>query len=118
VSDKGDVIPDVDGIVTMKASSFVPSLTTAVSCVFYVYGKQVASDGKTLVSDKGDIINYADVIVFATGFNLTAPIFQFDIQARGCDLSDTIKARPEAYLGLAVAGFPNMFMLLGLNTGG
>lgn len=82
------------------------------------HATQVGADGKTLVSEKGDVIPEVDVIVFATGFNLTATISQFDIQARGCDLNETVNARPEAYYGLAVAGFPNIFTLLGLNTGG
>lgn len=58
-----------------------------------------------------------DVLVFATGFDIKAPLGQFDITARGADLNATLEATPEAYLGTAVAGFPNLFTLLGLNTG-
>jgi cation diffusion facilitator CzcD-associated flavoprotein CzcO len=79
---------------------------------------QVEADGKTLVSANGDVIPDVDVIIFATGFDLTASISQFDIRARGHDLNETYHARPEAYFGMAMAGFPNMFTLLGLNTGG
>jgi cation diffusion facilitator CzcD-associated flavoprotein CzcO len=35
----------------------------------------------------------------------------------GQDMAETWKSGPEAYLGTAVAGFPNMFMLVGPNTG-
>jgi cation diffusion facilitator CzcD-associated flavoprotein CzcO len=58
-----------------------------------------------------------DVIVFATGFDIRAPLGQFDIQAHGTELNATLEASPEAYYGLAVSGFPNLFTLLGLNTG-
>lgn len=78
---------------------------------------QVDADSTTLRADNGDVVTDVDVIIWATGFDLRAPLAQFDIRARGLELNKTLEAKPESYYGLAVAGFPNLFTLLGLNTG-
>jgi cation diffusion facilitator CzcD-associated flavoprotein CzcO len=56
-----------------------------------------------------------DIIVFATGFDaMTGPMLRMDIKGRdGVTLADAWAAGPRTYLGLQVAGFPNMFMLTG-----
>ncbi|MFI6309847.1 flavin-containing monooxygenase [Nocardia fusca] len=56
-----------------------------------------------------------DTIVFATGFDaLTGPLLNIDIVGKaGIRLTDRWAAGPMTYLGLAVAGFPNMFTLAG-----
>jgi cation diffusion facilitator CzcD-associated flavoprotein CzcO len=56
-----------------------------------------------------------DIIVFATGFDaMTGSFFKMDIQGKdGLQLKDKWAAGPETYLGLSVAGFPNMFMITG-----
>jgi cyclohexanone monooxygenase len=56
-----------------------------------------------------------DAIVFATGYDaVTGPLLAIDIRGRG-DL--TLRERwahgPRAYLGVATAGFPNMFIITG-----
>lgn len=78
---------------------------------------QVNADGTTLEADNGEVIPDVDVIIFATGFDIAAPLAQFDIRARGAELGATLEVKPEGYYGMAVAGFPNLFTLLGLNTG-
>lgn len=78
---------------------------------------QVEADGRTLVSENGDVIPDVDIIFFATGFDQSELITNHSVWARGCDLKETLKARPEAYYGLAMAGFPNLFSLMGYNTG-
>lgn len=78
---------------------------------------QVGGDGTSLEADNGEVVTDVDVIIFATGFDITAPLAQFDIRARGTTLEETFEAVPEAYYGTAVAGFPNLFTLLGPNTG-
>ncbi|NMV39322.1 flavin-containing monooxygenase [Ralstonia insidiosa] len=57
-----------------------------------------------------------DVVVFGTGFESQA--FQGDLQVSGLDgpLADAWADGPEAYLGMAVPGFPNLFMIYGPNT--
>jgi len=57
----------------------------------------------------------ADVIVYATGFRVVESVTSLNVAGRGGR-----KLAPEtleAYRGVTVAGFPNLFMLLGPNTG-
>ncbi len=67
----------------------------------------------------GDGVERAvDTIILATGFHVTDnPVAR---RVRGCDgrtLADAWRDGPRAYLGAAIAGFPNLFMLIGPNTG-
>ena len=56
-----------------------------------------------------------DVIVFAIGFDaMTGSLLDIDIRGRdGLSLAQKWSAGPRTYLGLCVAGFPNMFMVTG-----
>jgi len=56
-----------------------------------------------------------DIIVFATGFDaMTGPLLRIDIRGRdGLALADAWSAGPRNYLGLQVAGFPNLFTVTG-----
>lgn len=56
-----------------------------------------------------------DIIVFATGFDaMTGPMLRMDIRGRdGVALADAWAAGPRNYLGLQVAGFPNLFTVTG-----
>ena len=59
-----------------------------------------------------------DVIVLATGFRTFNPATEIDIRGHGGRrLADDWAAGPEAYNGLLVAGYPNLFMLMGPNSG-
>ena len=59
-----------------------------------------------------------DVIVFATGFRPTRPPIADRVRGRGGRLlADAWGGSPVAYAGTTVAGFPNLFILLGPNTG-
>ena len=57
----------------------------------------------------------ADVIVLATGFDaMTGALNRIDIRGRGgLTLKDKWRNGPLSYLGLAVAGFPNLFTITG-----
>src|SRR5690606_26880449 len=57
-------------------------------------------------------------IIAATGFNVSvdAPAFPV-IGAQGVSLAGVWRDGAEAYLGVSVAGFPNICMLMGPNTG-
>jgi cation diffusion facilitator CzcD-associated flavoprotein CzcO len=60
----------------------------------------------------------ADTIVFGTGFRVTDPPFAPYVRGRdGRSLAEAWGASPAAHLGTTVAGFPNLFVLLGPNTG-
>jgi cation diffusion facilitator CzcD-associated flavoprotein CzcO len=56
-----------------------------------------------------------DIIVFATGFDaMTGPMLRMDIRGRdGVALKDVWEAGPRNYLGLQIAGFPNLFTITG-----
>ena len=59
-----------------------------------------------------------DVIVYATGFDVTASFARMDLVGRdGLRLTEAWADGMGAYQGITVAGFPNYFMLLGPNTG-
>ena len=57
----------------------------------------------------------ADAIVYATGFDaMTGALLKIDIRGRqGLALRDKWDGGPRSYLGLGVAGFPNLFMITG-----
>ncbi len=61
-----------------------------------------------------------DALVFATGFDaITGPLFAIDIRgAGGVALRDKWAAGARAYLGVATAGFPNLFMVTGPGSPG
>ncbi len=56
-----------------------------------------------------------DSIVFAIGFDaMTGPLTRVDIRGRGgVSLRDLWADGPQSYLGLTVAGFPNLFTITG-----
>jgi cyclohexanone monooxygenase len=56
-----------------------------------------------------------DAIVFATGFDaMTGALLGIDLRGRGgCTLQEKWREGPRSYLGLAVAGFPNLFTITG-----
>jgi cation diffusion facilitator CzcD-associated flavoprotein CzcO len=62
-----------------------------------------------------DGVHELDTIVFATGFDaMTGPLLRVDIRGRGHrPLSDKWSAGPRTYLGIATAGFPNLFIVTG-----
>jgi cation diffusion facilitator CzcD-associated flavoprotein CzcO len=59
-----------------------------------------------------------DVIVFGTGFRPTDPPLAPYVRGRGgATLTDAWAGSPKALAGTTVAGFPNLFILMGPNTG-
>lgn len=58
-----------------------------------------------------------DVIIYGTGFKATDFLTPMTITGRdGIALNDAWQDGAEAYLGISVNGFPNLFMLYGPNT--
>lgn len=58
-----------------------------------------------------------DVLVFATGFETTQWNWSMAVTGKGGEtLAQRWQGGPEAYLGIMVSGFPNMFILYGPNT--
>ncbi|MCP5206713.1 MAG: NAD(P)/FAD-dependent oxidoreductase [Hahellaceae bacterium] len=69
------------------------------------------------IKTSSQTITNLDAIIFATGFQSTR--FLSPIQVTGLSgkkLADVWKDGAEAYLGMAVSGFPNFFMIYGPNT--
>lgn len=59
-----------------------------------------------------------DALVLATGFQAADAVAPFTVTGRnGRELNDAWRNGAEAYLGTTVAGFPNLFLIVGPNTG-
>lgn len=63
----------------------------------------------------GGVVYPLDAIAFATGFDaITGALLAMDIRGRsGIGLREKWHEGPRAYLGIAVSGFPNMFLITG-----
>jgi cation diffusion facilitator CzcD-associated flavoprotein CzcO len=71
----------------------------------------------TGVADSEGKHHDVDVIIYGTGFQATDFLTPMTITGRdGIALNDAWKDGAEAYLGITVNGFPNLFMLYGPNT--
>lgn len=59
----------------------------------------------------------AEVVVLSTGFTTTQFLAPMEVQGvGGLDLNQAWREGAEAYLGMTVAGFPNLFLMYGPNT--
>ena len=97
------------------ADDYYPAL--AQPNVEVIAAAVAAVDGRTVVGSDGTRRD-VDAIVFGTGFRPTDPILASSIRGRGgVTLAERWQGSPKAYLGTTVAGFPNLFMLIGPNTG-
>lgn len=75
---------------------------------------RIAPEG--VVTKDGETHGF-DVLIYATGFETTGWRWSADVIGKGGkSLADEWHGGPEAYLGLTVKNFPNMFMLYGPNT--
>ena len=78
--------------------------------------ERFARDGIVTADGK---LRHADVIVISTGFKVTEMAARLNITGRdGKNLRDVWGSdNPTAYLGLTVPDFPNLFVMLGPNSG-
>ena len=67
----------------------------------------------------GDGVHHElDTLIFGTGFRVVdSPMWSLVRGRDGRSLSDHFEGSPKAYYGTAVAGFPNLFCLVGPGTG-
>jgi cation diffusion facilitator CzcD-associated flavoprotein CzcO len=73
--------------------------------------------GRTIVTSDGTE-RELDAIICATGFEAADAGVPFELRGRaGQRIEDEWKAGIEAYLGTAITGFPNLFFVVGPNTG-
>lgn len=77
----------------------------------------IASINSTGIATQDGRQHELDVIAFATGFETTGWKWSVDVQGRGGQHLNTVwQDGPEAYLGITVTDFPNLFVLYGPNT--
>jgi cation diffusion facilitator CzcD-associated flavoprotein CzcO len=73
--------------------------------------------GNTVIADDGTAAE-VDAIILGTGFRiLDLPVAGRVLDAGGVSLADRWQGSPQAYLGTTVAGFPNLFLVLGPSLG-
>ncbi|HKY89505.1 MAG TPA: NAD(P)/FAD-dependent oxidoreductase [Nevskiaceae bacterium] len=59
-----------------------------------------------------------DVLIFGTGFDTQNNLTRLDVRGRdGASLAERWQGGASAYLGTLVAGFPNLYVMLGPNSG-
>ena len=77
--------------------------------------REVTEDG---VIDQAGRLHPADTVIFGTGFTTTEFLAPMQVEGRGGTrlAEDAWAHGAEAYLGIAVPDFPNMFLLYGPNT--
>ena len=74
-------------------------------------------DGRRIVLADGSS-REVDTIILGTGFHVTDPPTAHLVRGRGgVTLAEAAGSSPQAYLGTAMAGFPNVFRIIGPNTG-
>lgn len=97
------------------SNDYLPALTRA--------NVELVTDGIAEVLEhsiltRDGIERQVDAIIFGTGFHVTDLPFARCIRGRnGRSLSDVWAGSPVAHVGTTVAGFPNLFLLQGPNTG-
>ncbi len=70
-----------------------------------------------LVTENNEIY-HADIIVLATGFDITGHLHSIDVVGLNQKtLIETWSGGEEAYRGCCIAGFPNAYLVTGPNTG-
>lgn len=71
---------------------------------------------RALVTEDG-VRRNVDAVIYGTGFESTDFLAPMKIGGRqDLDLNDAWRSGAEAYLGIVVTGFPNLFLLYGPNT--
>jgi cyclohexanone monooxygenase len=96
------------------SSDFIPALTQPHVEVVSSPARSLRAG--SLVTEDGSELG-VDVVVCATGYAATDYLGQIDVVGEGgTSLRETWRDGAYAYLGMAVPGFPNFFMLYGPNT--
>ena len=73
--------------------------------------------GERSVSTATETVEDVDTLILATGYKANKFLSVIDVYGRdGLSIHDAWSEGPQAYLGIATSGFPNLFMLYGPNT--
>jgi cation diffusion facilitator CzcD-associated flavoprotein CzcO len=104
----------------LVSDDFYPALTEPTVKLVTGPVVQISEHGVVTedVASGQQVEHPAEVLILATGFRATEPLIGCRIVGQnGVEIHDAWRSRMSAYLGIAVTGFPNFFMLLGPNTG-
>jgi cation diffusion facilitator CzcD-associated flavoprotein CzcO len=83
----------------------------------------VVTDGIEAITETGvrtadGVVREVDALILGTGFRVTEYLSSIRIAGRnGVELNDAWRHSLRNYLGITVSGFPNLFLLMGPNTG-
>jgi cation diffusion facilitator CzcD-associated flavoprotein CzcO len=95
------------------ANDYYPALTQPHVRLSTVEIAGLEPDG---VRTTDGVLHKADVLVYGTGFRATDFLSTLRIRGVEGDLTEAWAGGASAYLGMAVPGFPNMFLMYGPNT--
>jgi len=96
------------------SDDYIPALRRENVAVVTSGIERIAEGG---VVTRDGALHPADVIVYGTGFETTSFLAPIEIEGLGGrKLQEQWRDGAEAYLGVAVSGFPNLFLLYGPNT--
>ena len=99
----------------LLSNTYYPALTAPNTMLVPHAVARVTSD--SVVGADGSE-HQVDTLIFGTGFHVTDASPPARVFGRGGRrMSDVWRGSPEAYLGTTVAGFPNLFLMLGPNLG-
>ncbi|MEC3980799.1 flavin-containing monooxygenase [Amycolatopsis sp. H20-H5] len=99
----------------LMSNSYYRALTKPTVDVHPVAVKEVV--GNRVIGADGTSAE-VDAIIFGTGFHiLDMPVSSKVFDGEGRSLDEHWKGSPQAYLGTTVAGFPNLYLLLGPSLG-
>ncbi len=100
----------------LLSSDYLPALTQSNVALLTDPIREVVADG--IVTADG-VHHVFDAIVCGTGFQVNDVDAPFHVSGlNGADLGEAWRRDgPQAYLGASVAGFPNLFFVIGPNTG-
>lgn len=99
----------------LLSNDFLPALNRDNVTVVSTPIEAVTPDG---VRTQDGTTHPADILIYATGFHATEPLGSLTVTGRdGLRLDQAWADGMHAWLGIAVPGFPNLFLLGGPNTG-
>jgi cation diffusion facilitator CzcD-associated flavoprotein CzcO len=99
----------------LLSDDYYPSLQLPQVALHTTRIERVEPDGVRLVDGRRIPL---DILVHGTGFQTQRPVPAGLLSGLGGrDLADTWGGEAQAYLGTTVHGFPNLFLLVGPNTG-
>ena len=99
----------------LVSNDYYPALTRANVDVHTTGVAEIR--GNTVIGVDGTSAE-VDAIILGTGFRiLDLPIAGRVFDADGASLADHWQGSPQAYLGTTIAGFPNLFLVLGPSLG-